>query len=49
MKTKHYWAMYYGVEETLPDKEFYEKINAINQLATLVTITHEREERGKRT
>jgi hypothetical protein len=30
MKDKHYWAMYYGTDENLPDCEFYTKINEIN-------------------
>lgn len=29
---KHYWAMYYGVDENLPNKLFWKKIRSINKL-----------------
>lgn len=32
VKNKHYWALYYGVDENLPDDIFIEKINEINAL-----------------
>ena len=32
-KDKHYWAMYYGIDENLPDDIFIAKINEINALA----------------
>lgn len=31
MKNKHYLSIYYGIDENLPDDEFYQKINEINQ------------------
>lgn len=31
MKDKKYWAIYYGVDETLPDKEFYHRVREINR------------------
>lgn len=33
MKNKNYWAMYYGIPVTLPNKQFYKKIKEINCLA----------------
>ena len=32
VKNKHYWALYYGIDENLPDDIFIEKINEINAL-----------------
>lgn len=32
-KDKHYWAMYYGIDENLPDDIFIKQINEINALA----------------
>lgn len=31
MKNKKYWAMYYGIDENLPDDEFYHRVNEINK------------------
>lgn len=31
MKDKHYLSIYYGIDETLPDDEFYKKIKEINR------------------
>lgn len=31
MKDKHYLSIYYGIDETLPDDEFYKKIREINR------------------
>ena len=31
MKNKHYWAIYYGIDETLPDDEFYCRVKEINR------------------
>ena len=28
---KHYLSIYYGIDETLPDDEFYQKIREINK------------------
>ena len=28
---KHYLSIYYGLDETLPDDEFYKKIEEINR------------------
>lgn len=28
---KHYLSIYYGIDENLPDEEFYQKIKEINQ------------------
>lgn len=33
IKDKHYWSIYYGVDENLSDKEFWEAIKKINQEA----------------
>ena len=30
-KDKHYWAMYYGIDENLPDDEFYQEIEKRNR------------------
>ena len=31
MLDKHYWSVYYGIEETLPDDEFYRRVKEINK------------------
>lgn len=33
MNNKHYLSIYYGIDETLPDKIFFQKIKEINCLA----------------
>ena len=37
MKNKHYLSIYYGVDISLPDEEFYKKIKEINKLAEQTT------------
>lgn len=45
MKDKHYWAMYYGIDENLPDDEFYQKIKDINQECENALKTYEKSQR----
>lgn len=37
MLDKHYWSMYYGIDENLPLKEFCQKIRELNSLAMQLT------------
>lgn len=31
MTDKHYLSIYYGIDETLPDDEFYQRVKEINK------------------